>query len=91
MLLAANAAGAALGGFALEASSFFRQPRERVAVLLAIGWSLAIVAFAVAPVYAVAVYALFVAGLLNLGLRAHAAVRVLGARGPALRLVCTRR
>lgn len=67
VLLAASAAGAVLGGFALEASPFFRQPRERTAVLLALGWSVAIAVFALVPNYAVAVAALFVAGLLNLG------------------------
>ncbi len=70
VLLAASAAGAVLGGFALEASAFFRQPRERVAVLLALGWGVAIVAFALVPVYAVAVVALFIAGMLNLGFTA---------------------
>jgi len=67
VLLAASAAGAVLGGFALEASAFFRHPRERTAVLLALGWSVAIAVFALVPVYGVAVAALFVAGLLNLG------------------------
>ncbi len=66
-LLAANAAGAVIGGFALEASAFFRKPRERVAVLLGIGWSIAILTFALAPAYPLALLALFVAGLLNLG------------------------
>ncbi|MDE3102629.1 MAG: MFS transporter, partial [Chloroflexota bacterium] len=70
VLLAASAAGAVLGGFALEASAFFRRPRERVAVLLSVGWAVAIVAFAVIPSYAVAVVALFVAGALNLGFTA---------------------
>ncbi len=66
-LLAANAAGAVLGGVILESSSFFRQPRVRSAVLLAILWSLAMGVFAVAPSYLVAVLALLAAGVLNLG------------------------
>ncbi|MDE3102907.1 MAG: MFS transporter [Chloroflexota bacterium] len=70
LLLAASAAGAVLGGLALEVSAFFRRPRERVAVLLSIGWAVAVVAFALVPVYAVAVVALFVAGALNLGFTA---------------------
>jgi MFS family permease len=54
-------------GFALEASAFFRQPRERTAVLMALGWAAAIAVFALVPSYPVAIAALFAAGLLNLG------------------------
>lgn len=67
VLLASNAAGAVVGGFALEAMAFFRAPRERTAVLMALGWALSMVVFALTPVYAVAVAALFVGGLLYLG------------------------
>jgi MFS family permease len=67
VLLGASAAGAVLGGFALEASAFFRKPRERTAVLMALAWAVALLAFALVPVYPVAVAALFVAGMLDLG------------------------
>jgi len=67
VLLTANAAGAVLGGFGLEAMAFFRQPRIRTAVLLALLWAGSILAFAITPLYAVAVLALFVGGALNIG------------------------
>ena len=66
VLLTANAAGAVIGGFLLETSTFFRRPRVRTAVALAVVWSLAIIVFAVAPAYLLAVAALFIAGVLNL-------------------------
>ena len=66
VLLTANAAGAVIGGFLLETSTFFRRPRVRTAVALAVVWSLAIIVFAAAPAYLLAVAALFIAGVLNL-------------------------
>jgi MFS family permease len=67
VLLTANAAGSVLGGFGLEALAFFRQPRIRIAVMLALVWGLTILVFALTPVYAVAVLALFIGGALNIG------------------------
>src|SRR5207249_2009843 len=46
VLLTANAAGSVLGGFGLEALAFFRQPRIRTAVLLALAWGTSILVFA---------------------------------------------
>ena len=67
VLLTANAAGSVLGGFGLEALAFFRQPRIRTAVLLALLWGASIFVFAVTPVYALAVLALLLGGALNIG------------------------
>jgi MFS family permease len=67
VLLTANAAGSVLGGFGLEALAFFRQPRIRTAVLLALLWGASIFLFAVTPVYALAVLALLLGGALNIG------------------------
>lgn len=67
VLLTANAAGSVLGGFGLEALAFFRQPRIRIAVLLALGWAVSIFVFALTPIYALAVLALLVGGVLNIG------------------------
>src|SRR5712691_13054760 len=67
VLLTANAAGSVLGGFGLEALAFFRQPRIRIAVLLALAWGVSILAFALTPLYAGAVLALLVGGVLNIG------------------------
>lgn len=64
-LLAANAAGAVLGGLLLEAAALSRA-RERTAILLAILWCSAIAGFAVAPSYPIALAALFLAGLFNI-------------------------
>jgi MFS family permease len=66
VLLTANAAGAVLGGLGLETSAFFRRPRVRTAVGLAVLWSLSIIVFALTPIYVIALAALFIAGLLNL-------------------------
>ncbi len=67
VLLTASAAGSVLGGFGLEALAFFRQPRIRAAVLFALAWAVSILVFAITPLYAVAVLALFAAGVLNIG------------------------
>jgi MFS family permease len=67
VLLTANAAGSVLGGFGLEAMAFFRQPRIRTAVLMALVWAASIFVFAITPVYALAVLALVVGGALNIG------------------------
>ena len=65
MLLAANAAGAVVGGVLLESVGLL-QSRARSAIWLAILWSATIGAFAFAPTYAVAVGLLFLMGLFNL-------------------------
>jgi len=65
MLLAADAAGALLAGVALESSGKL-QPRARTAFILVMIWCSALVAFAMAPVYAMALAALFVAGFVEL-------------------------
>jgi MFS family permease len=67
VLLTANAAGSVLGGFGLEALAFFRQPRIRTAVLLALAWAVSILVFAITPLYALAVLALLAGGVLNIG------------------------
>src|SRR5207249_4119291 len=67
VLLTANAAGSVLGGFGLEALAFFRQPRIRTAVLLALAWGTSILVFALTPIYGVAVLALLLGGVLNIG------------------------
>ena len=67
VLLTANAAGSVLGGFGLEALAFFRQPRIRTAVLLALAWGVSILAFALTPIYGIAVLALLLGGVLNIG------------------------
>ncbi len=85
VLLTANAAGAVLGGFGLEAMAFFRQPRIRTAVLLALVWAASIFAFAVTPLYAVAVVALFAGGVLNIGFTSMAQAYVQLEASPARR------
>jgi MFS family permease len=85
VLLTANAAGSVLGGFGLEALAFFRQPRIRIAVLLALAWSVSIVVFALTPVYAIAAVALFVGGVLNIGFTSMAQAYVQLAAPPGRR------
>lgn len=64
-LLAANAAGAVIGGLFLEGTRLLR-PQARTAILGASLWCVAIAAFAAAPTYPIAFSMLFLAGLLNL-------------------------
>lgn len=85
VLLTANAAGAVLGGFGLEAMAFFRQPRIRTAVLLALLWAASILVFAVTPVYALAVIALVVGGALYIGFTSMAQAYVQLEAPPARR------
>jgi len=85
VLLTANAAGAVLGGLGLEAMAFFRQPRIRTAVLLALVWAASILVFAITPLYAVAVLALFVGGALNIGFTSMAQAYVQLEAPPARR------
>jgi MFS family permease len=65
MLLGANAGGAVIGGLLLEGTGLLR-PNARNAAICSILWCMAIVGFAVAKSYALAVGLLFCAGFLNL-------------------------
>lgn len=64
-LLAANAAGAVLGGLLLEGKAFLA-PRARTAMICTVIWCLAIAGFAAATNYPVALVLLFFAGIFNL-------------------------
>lgn len=65
MLLAADAAGAMVAGFVLESSGLLRA-RPRTALLLAMVWCTALVGFALARSYPLAIALLFVAGFFEL-------------------------
>jgi MFS family permease len=65
VLLAANAAGAVVGGVVLEGMGFLK-PHVRTAIISASLWCLSITVFAFAPNYPIAVLMLFLAGLFNL-------------------------
>ena len=65
MLLAADAAGALIGGIVLEGSGAL-QARARTAFLLVMGWCIALAVFATTPVYTIALVALFIAGFTEL-------------------------
>jgi MFS family permease len=65
VLLAANAAGAFIGGLLLEARGVLRST-PRTAIVLAIIWCFSIAGFAVTASYPVAVVLMFVAGFLSL-------------------------
>lgn len=64
-LLAANAAGAVVGGLLLEGRGWL-EARVETAIWCAIIWCLVITGFAVTTAYAVALSLLFLAGLFNL-------------------------
>jgi len=64
-LLAANAAGAVLGGFLLEGRGWL-QPRVQTAMVSAILWCIAITGFALSSSYYLSLSLLFTAGVLNL-------------------------
>jgi MFS family permease len=65
MLLAADAAGALVAGFALETVA--KLPvSPRTALLLAMGWAIALASFAMARSYPIALACLFVAGFCEL-------------------------
>jgi len=70
-LLAADAAGALVAGFALESRGLL-PPNPRTAFLLAILWCIAIGAFAMVTSYPLALALLFVAGFLELSFFAMA-------------------
>jgi MFS family permease len=67
VLLTATAVGSVTAGFLLEWSSWLRRPSVRPAIVMGIVWGLAILLFALTSSYLVAVVALFVAGVLQLG------------------------
>ncbi len=64
-LLAANAAGAVVGGLFLEGTGLLL-PRVRTAIICAFMWCVVIGAFAAAPNYPIALSLLFLAGFFNL-------------------------
>ena len=65
VLLAADAAGALLAGIALEAWGRLK-PTPRTAIILAIVWSLSLLAFASSRIYALSIALLFAAGFFEL-------------------------
>jgi MFS family permease len=71
MLLAADAAGALTAGFALETFGMLRA-HTRTALIIGGLWCVAIIGFALAPVYPLAVVFLFVAGFVELAFNAMA-------------------
>jgi MFS family permease len=71
MLLAADAAGGLAGGLLLETRAMLL-PRARTAFLLALIWCCALIGFARANVYAVAICLLFVAGFVELAFNSMA-------------------
>jgi MFS family permease len=70
-LLAANAAGAVIGGLLLESAALLR-PRPRAAVICTILWCLTIAGFAATTSYPLALVLLLLAGILNLAFNAMA-------------------
>ena len=70
-LLAADAAGGLIGGLLLESGAMLA-PRARTAFILAMIWCLALIGFARANVYAVALCLLFVAGFVELAFNSMA-------------------
>jgi len=71
MLLAADAAGALAGGFVLESRGLLN-PSARTALMLAMGWCIALGLFALIPIYAMALPLLFAAGFLELSFNSMA-------------------
>jgi MFS family permease len=81
MLLAADAAGAMLAGFALEGRGWL-PAKPRTAIFLAMLWCGSLTAFAFAPSYPVALAVLFAAGFFELAFNAMAQTLV-QVRAPA--------
>ncbi len=71
VLLAADAAGGLAGGLLLESRAMLR-PRARTAYILAMIWCCALVGFARANLYALAISLLFVAGFVELAFNSMA-------------------
>lgn len=70
-LLAADAAGALTAGIVLESRGLLT-PRPAVALMLGMGWCVALLVFAVTPLYAVALPVLFAAGFMELSFNSMA-------------------
>jgi MFS family permease len=83
-LLAANAAGAFLGGLALESRSLL-QASPRTAIILTMLWCVAIAGFALTTHYPLALVLMFVAGVLNLAYNSMAQTLVQVHAPPQLR------
>jgi MFS family permease len=83
-LFGADAAGALTAGLALEARGLL-PPRARTAVVLAMGWCLAIGSFAATRIYPLALVLLFAAGFLELSFYAMAQALVQINAPPAMR------
>ena len=75
MLLTANAAGAVFGGILLETMGAL-DPHPRKAMFMAAAWAVCIIVFAWAPYYLLALGALFVAGMLQIGFTSMATTLV---------------
>jgi MFS family permease len=71
MLLAADAAGGLVGGLLLESRALL-PPRARTAFILAMIWCCALIGFARANIYVVAISLLFVAGFVELAFNSMA-------------------
>jgi MFS family permease len=71
ILLAANAAGALIGGIILETRGWL-QPKPRTAIFMGGLWAIALGGFAITGNYVVAVALIFIAGFLNLSFSAMA-------------------
>ena len=80
-LLAANAAGAVVGGFLLEGRSWL-PPNQKTAFISAILWCVAIASFALSTHYYLSLSLLFVAGVLNLAFSSMAQT-IVQLRSPA--------
>lgn len=83
-LLAANAAGAVIGGLLLEGGGLLL-PRASTAIVTAGLWCVAIVAFAAATSYPLALFLLFLAGVFNLTFNSMAQTLVQLMAPPQLR------
>lgn len=84
VLLAANAAGALVGGLLLEGKGLL-QPHPRTAMICAILWCVVIAGFAAATSYPIALALLFVAGFCNLAFNSMAQTLVQLMAPPHLR------
>ena len=71
LLLAADAAGALTAGLVLEGRGLL-PPHPRTALLLALGWCLSLIGFALVSAYPIALVALFACGFLELSFNSMA-------------------
>lgn len=83
-LLAANAAGAVIGGLLLEGRGFL-QPRVRTAIVCTFLWCFVIAGFAAATSYPLALVLLLLAGIFNLAFYSMAQTLVQLEAPPSLR------